>query len=60
MDLSSTQQSLSISNLDATICPRKKLKTCQNTTTRQGFYIVSIGTWEAPIGTPIVPIGTSS
>ena len=33
MDLSSTQHSPSIFNLDATICPRKK---AENTTTRQG------------------------
>ena len=46
MDLSSTQHSPSIFNLDATICPRKK---AENATTRQAP--------DVPIGSPTVSIG---
>ena len=48
MDLSSTQHSQSIFSLDATICPKKRLKMRQLDKAR-----------DVPIDTPIVPIGTS-
>ena len=55
MDLSSTQPSPSIFNLDATICPRKK---AENTTTGQGSR-VPIVTYIVSIGTPTMPISPS-
>ena len=48
MDLLNTQHSPSIFSLDATICPRKRLKTRQLEKAQ-----------DVPIGTPTKPIGPS-